>query len=266
MKLGIPCSLSLFIDWGSFEVNSAIAGQLGTIPLATQAILCLTAAIWYQIPAGLATAAATYVGNALGAAEPGHARQYSRVTFVLDSIYGLFNGGIGMIYAHYWGSVWSDDAGVVELVAYVMPMLWYYGFFDSLKCQGNGILRGIGRPSQTVWVNFISCLMVGYPLAFLLVFGFQFGLRGLWFAMSTSWLVASSSFIVIIYRTDWQAEVEKAAERNRIALGLDDKTDDLVKEGEKEVFELDMKDLETKNGKEGDADSDSEAKPPAQEV
>jgi Na+-driven multidrug efflux pump len=36
--LGIPGSVSLFLEWGSYEVSASIAGRLGTIPLAVHTV------------------------------------------------------------------------------------------------------------------------------------------------------------------------------------------------------------------------------------
>lgn len=38
LSMGIPGALSLFVEWGSFELAASLAGTLGTIPLAVHAI------------------------------------------------------------------------------------------------------------------------------------------------------------------------------------------------------------------------------------
>jgi hypothetical protein len=60
----------------------------------------------------------------------------------------------------------------------------------------------------------ISCLVVGYPVALLMVYKGHFGLQGLWFGMSTAWLTASAVYGILISRTNWEGEVIKAAQRN----------------------------------------------------
>lgn len=55
--------LIMTLQWGSFEVNAAIAASLGEVPLAAHAILSNTAAIWYCTPSGLAAATTAWVGS-----------------------------------------------------------------------------------------------------------------------------------------------------------------------------------------------------------
>jgi Na+-driven multidrug efflux pump len=57
--------LSLMIEWGSFEVNAAIAARLGQIPLAAHAIICNSVSVWYSFPLGVANASSALVGSIL---------------------------------------------------------------------------------------------------------------------------------------------------------------------------------------------------------
>ena len=47
-----------------------------------------------------------------------------------------------------------------------------------------------------------------------MVYKGHFGLQGLWFGMSTAWLIATILYCILIGRTNWQGEVERAAKRN----------------------------------------------------
>ena len=76
------------------------------------------------------------------------------------------------------------------------------------------VMRGCGRPSLTVWSNVLSCVIVGYPLAFSLTFAAGGGLVGLWGAMSTAWFVATVVYVVFMFRMDWEKEAENAQKRS----------------------------------------------------
>ena len=86
------------------------------------------------------------------------------------------------------------------------------------------IMRGCGRPSLTVWSNVLSCIIVGYPLAFSLTFAAGGGLLGLWGAMSTAWFTATLVYVVCIAKMNWEREASNARERS-------------VEKGEKDVVE-----------------------------
>lgn len=63
LKLGVATALSLVIEWGSFEVNAAIASRLGEAPLAAHAIMCNCTSVWYAFPLGVASASTALVGS-----------------------------------------------------------------------------------------------------------------------------------------------------------------------------------------------------------
>ncbi len=87
-RLGAPSAVSLLFEWGSYEVNAALAGLRPTqLPdgtadptqLTTHAVLMQTAALWYMVPMGIALSASTLVGNALGSGDAQEARELVQV-------------------------------------------------------------------------------------------------------------------------------------------------------------------------------------------
>jgi hypothetical protein len=117
-----------------------------------------------------------------------------------------------------WPRVFSSDASVLDLASATLPILYLYSFWDATKCCAMGILRGAGRPGITVYGNTLACILVGFPLAYLLTFVQTTGLWGLWGAMSTAWFAATTVYAIVIFRyTDWDEEVANAQARNRAA-------------------------------------------------
>jgi MATE family multidrug resistance protein len=112
-----------------------------------------------------------------------------------------------------WGKVYTDDPKVLSLFSSSFYIMWVYTIVDVIKCVGISILRGCGRPEITVYGNFLACILFGFPLAVLFVFEFQWGLVGLWSAMCVAWLTCSLLYFTVIYKTDWNEEVEKARGR-----------------------------------------------------
>lgn len=230
-KLGVFTSISLMIEWGSFEVNAAIAARLGEVDLAAHAIMCNSVSVWYSFPIGVATAATALVGNMLGAGHPERAKIFANIAFMIALLYGILNGGLGLLYKDFLGMAFTEDKAVVKLISQMMLVMWLYGLVDAIKAVGMAILRGSGRPAVTVYGNILSCLIVGYPVALAMVFKGGYGMQGLWFGMSTAWFTASCIYGVIVARTDWNREVLRAAERNADAEKTTQRGAALAKEG-----------------------------------
>jgi len=174
-----------------------------------------TTGLWYTIPLGIATAASILIGQALGAKRPHRTKEITQVVFLMHLAFPIMCGTLLITALRLvWGRMFTNDDDVLSQCASTIPILLPYLVFDHLKCACMAILRGCGRAPATVYGNTLSCLLIGLPLAYILVFNpFQCGLVGLWLAMSAAWAAATLIYCTLITRTDWKNEVEKAQER-----------------------------------------------------
>jgi MATE family multidrug resistance protein len=201
-------------------VSASQAARLGATNLAVHSILMTTAGIFYNIPLGIATAASIRIGQFLGGGRGDRAKDMSRLALVLNSIFPLVSGALLVgVFNHAWVGLFTKDQEVLTRAAETMPIMMLYLFTDHVKCVCMAILRGCGRAPITVYGNTLSCWVVGFPMAYILVFNpYQFKLYGLWTSMSAAWATASVVYFIVIYRTDWSEEVDSARQRNERSL------------------------------------------------
>jgi MATE family multidrug resistance protein len=217
LKLGVPASFSLAMEWGSWEINALIVAQLSesTVELASHSVLANTAGLWYTPPNAIASAVITCMGNSLGAKRAESAKLYCKLGYVLVLCYAIINGLAGVLYRNLWGKLWSDDMEVATTIADCMWVMWAYGIVDVTKCVGNAVIRGCGHPTFNL-IIFVTCtLFVGYPLSYLFGFVLNYRLNGIWTGMTFAWVVVSIIDAIIVMRTDWKKEVADAIERNK---------------------------------------------------
>eukprot|EP00047_Mylnosiga_fluctuans_P017283 m.60206 g.60206 ORF g.60206 m.60206 type:complete len:579 (-) comp7013_c0_seq1:425-2161(-) len=213
--LGLPSAFSVFVEWGSFEVTSVLAATLGKVLLDTHTVFCQSVAIWYMPALGLSTATSTLIGNALGANSPGEARAVAWTALMMVGVYGVLNAALFCFGLRgLWMYVFSSNADVQNSVYTNMPILFPYSAFDVVKCISMSIMRGAGLPKITVWANVMSCVLVGFPLAFTLTLKANGGLLGLWGAMATAWMTACIVYTAILGRMDWQRMADTARKRS----------------------------------------------------
>lgn len=158
----------------------------------------------------------------------------------------MLNGLLGLTYRWHWGRIFSEDEGVISLVATLFFVMVLYTTADSIKCVGMGIMRGCGRPVPTVWGNFLSCLVAGYPISYVLGFPVGWGLVGIWLGMSFAWVCAGSLYTFFLIRTDWQEQANLAADRNAHALSTTHEGDEMTFEAEKESILLEEDEEQTR--------------------
>lgn len=210
LKLALPGALSLFIEWGSYEVSASAAARLGATNLAIQSVFMQTSSLLYMVPSGLATATSICVGQFLGARRGDRAHEIARLGMVMSVIHPLIAGLFLLACRSVWGRIFSSDEVIVDGSSHFMPILCIYIIADHTKCICMAILRGCGRAPITVYGNTLACWCVGFPAGYLLVFQADLGLWGLWTSTSMAWGTAALLYSIIITRTDWSAEVEQA--------------------------------------------------------
>ena len=204
LALGIPGAVSLFLEWGSFEMAAGIAGQLGTSNLAVHSIYMQTAGILYMTPLAVASATSICVGNYIGAKEYKCAKEMVTLGMWIDVLLGLLAGLFLLALRDFWGGFFSSDAEVIGLVKKYMPIMLLYCVVDASKCITLNVLRSTGRPQITVLFNFVSCVVVLLPLGWFLAIYLDFKLYGLWGSMSAAWGICTFIYLYFIVNTKWE--------------------------------------------------------------
>ncbi len=220
-----------------------MAARLGSTNLAVHAIFMQTASLFYTTPLGVATGCSITVGQFLGAGRGSRAKQFAHMGLVLNLVLSLsISSLLVFVFRPFWGHMFTEDTEVRERVEHHLPILFLYCIFDHLKCVCMAVLRGCGRAPITVTGNTLSCWLVGFPLAYILVFNpYKFELWGLWTAMSGAWLTACALYIGVILKTDWEQEVRDAKHRTERSI----KAATAVEEQEEEEKEHHLADGET---------------------
>ena len=215
LRLGLPGAMSLFLEWGSYEVSAAFAGLLGGTRLAVHGVYMSSVGLWYTVPLGISSATAAMIGNQLGGGEARNAALTARIAMMCCLVWGLGNGFVFTTFLRpHWIALFSNDPDVQHIAISSMDVLLFYGLFDSSKCVLMSILRGCGRPLITVYGNVLSCWLVQFPLAYIFLTQWHLGLVALWASMTAAWATATLVYGLVMATTDWNEECRKALARN----------------------------------------------------
>jgi MATE family multidrug resistance protein len=214
LELGMPGALSLFLEWGSYELMAMISGKLGTIELATHGVFMSTCAIIYMVPQAIADATAVIAGNYLGHGDPAEAKSVIALGMCYDMSIGLLGASLLLfVLRPYWGGIFTSDADVQAEVYAKLPIMFIYITVDSMKCITLNILRSTGRPQVTMIGNIFCCVCIMLPLGWYLAITLHYGLFGVWGAMSVGWFSATVVYMVVLLMTDWDFQAKEAARR-----------------------------------------------------
>lgn len=80
---------------------------------------------------------------------------------------------------------------------------------DGLNGVVAGVLRGSGRQMLGASINGLGYWVIGIPLAAFLAFPGNLGVHGFWIGITVGAFVQAVVLLAIIFRWDWQQEVER---------------------------------------------------------
>ncbi|KAJ3492303.1 hypothetical protein NLG97_g5426 [Lecanicillium saksenae] len=214
IKLALPGMIMVEAEWLAFEFMTLFASRFGSEYLAAQSVLGTLTSISYQIPFPMSIAASTRVANLIGAGLVDAAKVTARVTFWLAVSISLFNFFVFVVFRYHLPLLFTNDEGVIALVAQVMPAVAIMQVFDGLSAGAHGLLRGIGKQSIGGPVNLIAYYLVSLPLSIGLAFGLGMKLEGLWIGVTAGLVIVASIEYVYLWKTDWNKAADEAADRN----------------------------------------------------
>lgn len=211
-KLAFLGVIHVGTEWWAFEIVALAAGRLGTLPLAAQSVIMTLDQIINTIPFGLGVAESARLGNILGAGSPKDARRSVHSAAILSIVLGTVILTVLLASRNVIGGLINDDKRVIALVAEVIPYVALFQIADGLNGSCGGALRGMGRQWVGALVNCISYYGAALPAGIYLAFH-GWGLAGLWLGQLVALSLVGILEWVIVGFSNWDKEVERAAER-----------------------------------------------------
>ncbi|GMI68836.1 BUSH-AND-CHLOROTIC-DWARF 1, ZRIZI, Arabidopsis abnormal shoot4 [Hibiscus trionum] len=218
LTLAIPSCISVCLEWWWYELMILLSGFLtnASEAVATMGILIQATSLIYIFPSSLSLAVSARVGNELGANQPGKAKTSSMVALSC-AVFSSFMAMVFMItMRNAWGRIFTNDKAILSLTAMVMPVAGLCELGNYPQTTGCGVLRGSARPSLGANINLGSFYGVGLPVALLMGFVVGVGLLGLWFGLLAAQVVCAIYMVVVVARTDWAVQAERAEQLTRM--------------------------------------------------
>ena len=179
-RLSLPASLQQLFFAAGLVALVWIVGQIGTAEVAAVNVL-LTFHITAILPAfGIALAATTLVGNALGRGDAEDAAKWGWNCSMLTFIYGVVLSILLIPLASPILAVFLTNPETRQL-AHLPMILWAMMIaFDTMGMVLMNALIGAGDTRRSMWISLLWQWAFFLPLAFLVGPVFGFGLLGVW--------------------------------------------------------------------------------------
>jgi putative MATE family efflux protein len=179
-RLSLPSSLQQLFFSAGLVTLVWIVGRIGTAEVAAVNIL-MTFHITAMLPAfGVALAATTLVGNALGRGDVDEAAAWGWNCAALTFVYGLAMSALLIPLADPILGVFLTNPETQEL-AYLPMVLWALVIcFDTAGMVLMNALIGAGDTRRSMWISLLWQWVFFLPIAYLAGPVFGYGLIGVW--------------------------------------------------------------------------------------
>ena len=179
-KLSLPTSLQQLFFAAGLVTLVWIMGQIGTTEVAAINVL-MTFHITAILPAfGIALAATTLVGNALGRGDTEDAAMWGWNTAAIGLVYGITLSMFLIPFADPLLGVFLSNPETRQL-AYLPMILWALAIgFDTSGMVLMNSLIGAGDTRRSMWISVISQWGFFLPCAYVVGPVLGFGLLGVW--------------------------------------------------------------------------------------
>ncbi|CAH1438956.1 unnamed protein product [Lactuca virosa] len=214
LNLAVPSCISVCLEWWWYEIMILLCGLLVNprATVASMGILIQTTALIYIFPSSLSFSVSTRVGNELGAGRPGKAKLAALVGLCCSFFLGFSALFFAASVRNLWATMFTQDKEIIALTSMVLPIIGLCELGNCPQTTGCGVLRGTARPKIGANINLGCFYLVGMPVAVVLGFFMGFDFEGLWLGMLAAQMSCVVTMLVVLGRTDWEFEAERAKE------------------------------------------------------
>ncbi|MNH89257.1 Multidrug resistance protein MdtK [compost metagenome] len=195
----------------SMLIFTIFVGRLGTNALAANEVALNVMSFGFMPAFAFGATATILVGQEIGKGRPLQAKKMGIETAIIGSIFLLVLGAIEFVAAEPIAHIFTSDPAVYKMAAHLIMVSAFLQLFDGLLNFYAGGLRGIGDTTFLLKTSFILCWFLFVPLAYILIFVFDFGSMGAWISLYTFLMFFGLSVMYRFHRTDWNSVQLKEA-------------------------------------------------------
>ncbi len=207
VSISIPATLQYFIGSASWILIFRIIALFGTDATAGYTI-AIRIFIFALLPSwGMGNAAATLVGQNLGAKKPDRAERSVWITAFTNAI---FLGGVALaiyIFAYPLVAFFTDEPAVIEFGAKCLRIVCITYVFFAFGMVTVQAFNGAGDTRTPTWINLISYWVLQIPLAYLLAQPFGLGAQGAFIAIAIAQGALAVISVLWFRRGTWKEKV-----------------------------------------------------------
>ncbi|HOD09687.1 MAG TPA: MATE family efflux transporter [Flavobacterium sp.] len=187
LNIATPAMFQFFIQSGSWIVLTYLVSITGSTDASAGYQIAIRNVVFFILPAwGLSNAAATLVGQNLGAKQPERAQQSVLLTTKYNIIFMSFVTLLFVFFSDFIIGLYTSNAVILAYGSQALRIIGLGYVFYGIGMVMIQALNGAGDTKTPTWINIICFWMIQIPLAWLLAVYFELGPVGAFIAIPSA--------------------------------------------------------------------------------
>ncbi len=200
-----PATLQFFIQSGSWIVLAWLVSSTGSTDASAGYQVAIRNVVFFILPAwGLSNAAATLVGQNLGAGQPLRAEQSVLLTAKYNAIFMSLVTVLFIFFASPIISIFTKEPEVHHYGTLALQIIGSGYIFYGIGMVMIQALNGAGDSKTPTWINLFGFWLFQIPLAFLLANVFKMGPTGAFIAIPAAESVLAVAAWYFFKKGNWK--------------------------------------------------------------
>ena len=204
LRIGWTGTLQFLIGSASWIVMVRIISRFGDATIAGYQV-AIRVLLFFLLPAwGMANAAATLVGQNLGAKQPERAEQSVWTTAKYNAIFMAFVSALFLVASGPIVNFMNRDAQVEKIATLALHIVSLGYIFYGVGMVLINAFNGAGDTKTPTLINLFCFWAFQIPVAYLLAVGFGLGPKGVFFAIVTTETMVTLVALVLFRKGNWK--------------------------------------------------------------
>ncbi len=204
-EISWPAIFQFFMASGSWIILARLVAETGGTDASAGYQVAIRNVVFFILPAwGLSNAAATLVGQNLGAKRPDRAEKSALLTTEYNAIFMTAVMVIFLVFASPVISIFTSDAEVHRYGTLALQTIGAGYIFYGIGMVMIQALNGAGDTKTPTWINFIGFWLFQIPLAYLLAKGLHLGPMGAFIAIPVAETAIAIAAYIIFKKGKWK--------------------------------------------------------------
>jgi putative MATE family efflux protein len=203
-KIAAPATLQFTIQTASFLGLIRVVSGFGSDAVAGYSIGWRIVIFGILPSVGIANAAATLVGQNLGAGNPDRSEKAVWTAVLYNAIIQTSVGVLFVIFAEPIVRIFTDDPKILPYAIDCLTIVSYGFFFYAVGMVLETSFNGAGDTWTPTYLNFFVFWLFEIPLAYILAYHFQMGPDGVFWAIFLAFSMLTIVSAIVFRRGKWK--------------------------------------------------------------